>query len=1028
MHRSGTSAIARGLQVVGIKLGDNLLPPGEDNEKGFWEDQDIVIFNENLLKAIGHEWFNISPITSVEVDFLCGGGFLSQAIDLLRQKVSLYKPFGFKDPRIAKLISFWTRVFEAGAFRVKYVLIIRNPLSIAQSLEKRDNIDHGFATLLWTEHILACLSHVNPKEIILIDYDQLMSDAGHELTRIANWLGYDVSLEALECYQFEFLESRLRHTCYEPSEFYSDNSAPSISRDIYRFLINVLNGQESIENGVKSGCIKRWADEFSGLKPILNVLDRQHHYGIENSKIANNLQNNYKLLVDEINKQDLIIKNLAQDVTQRDLEIKSLAQDVADRDLQINNIKQDIIQRDLDIVNYQILSNGLKEDRDNILSRLSEYSDSNSWRLTAPLRALGVAYRHICKVVYGSMIKASYVLNNQGFLAFLKIALRFSVRRFERAFYKWHFSRLASTLDRSDREINAPLVSFVIPVYDRTDVLRLAIESALNQSMQVFEVILVTDGSPVETLDVVNDFSSDLRVRIFNYPCSSGNAVRGRNKGILESRGKYIAFLDSDDFAVSNRLELSLPILEAGEADVVYGGWRAVLDGTRNVENLCNGQEIYSPDCSLVDLLKACVPCQSTVIARRELFYTAGFLKPEMEYREDHELWARLAYYGAIFKSIPYILTELRLHSGNNEINFKENDRHWESLLVSQYRTIGPIPQKIYFLVGDLGISGGLAVVLRYITILMQAGHDASIIDLSGHGDVAWFGNPAVRVYRMSEIKSYDLSNIDMLFATFWTTVPWLEKIQSKRKLYLVQSDERLFYEDSHVKEQVAATYNLNYEYVTVAKWISDMLHIEFSKASSYIPNGLDTNVFFPGEALEPKRQGRLRVLIEGPISVPFKGVKDAYEAVSGLDCELWIVSSHGEPDKRWKYDRFFSSVSQLDMRSIYCSCDILVKLSRVESFSYPPLEAMACGCAVVIGEVSGGIEYANDGDNVIVVPQGNINQARNEVTRLLHDDEFRKRLVKSGYETVKLWSLDATRQALLSLVHGFNMDLDSHP
>ncbi|WP_256346738.1 glycosyltransferase [Pseudomonas gingeri] len=640
--------------------------------------------------------------------------------------------------------------------------------------------------------------------------------------------------------------------------------------------------------------------------------------------------------------------------------------------------------------------------------------DSTSWRITSPLRRLVERYRlqaAYTKVLLGN---ASFVLRQQGTVAFLRRAAGFLVRRRQRAIASLKLARFHK-VEIPQAGITAPLVSFVIPIYDRVDVLRVAVNSALAQTQQVFEVILVADGSPPQTLEVIEEFRDNPFVRVFKFPTSSGNAVRGRNKGILEARGKYIAFLDSDDIAAADRLEVCLPVLESG-VDVVYGGWRALLDGTREIDGLANGQEVYSPDCDLQMLEKICVPCQSTVMVRRETLLRCGLLKHRMEYREDHELWLRLAYQGAKFKSIPYVLTDLRLHAGNNELNFKSDDSHWQSLLREEYRKKGPRPRKIAFLLAGLGISGGAAVALKHVSLLLAEGHDAFVIDLGGQGDIDWYGNPAIRVYRLNELAECGIDNIDMLFATFWTTVEWLEKIPAGRKLYLVQSDERLFYEDPSLKKRVAQTYGKNIEYIGIANWIVDFLRDEFGRSVVYLPNGIDGALFYPDIPLSEKNPRRPRVLIEGPVSVPFKGVADAYAAVSELDCELWVVSSDGVPEPHWRVDRFFQKIRQEDMRRIYSSCDILLKMSRIESFAYPPLEAMACGCAVVVMEVSGGIEYAVDGENVLKVGTGDVLAARAAVRRLMDDGALRNRLRHSGFKTVKNWSWEPARKTLSQL------------
>lgn len=705
----------------------------------------------------------------------------------------------------------------------------------------------------------------------------------------------------------------------------------------------------------------------------------------------------------DLREKNALLAELLATVAQRDDQVKELHQRVAEREKHIAVLNQSVAR-------WEEAWTLSRREFAGVLA-------STSWKLTQPLRQLMGGCHLLMARLRLLLMRSRFVLRQEGVSGFVRRTIGFVGRYRRRKASAKSLARFVMDAGAPVSAQKTPLVSFVIPIHDRTDLLRAAVKSALGQTLPVFEVLLITDGSPPSTLAVVDEFHSDPRVRIFHYPVSSGNAVRGRNKGILEARGRYIAFLDSDDIAAPDRLEVCLPILEAGVADVVYGSWRALLDGTREIDGLTHGQVVHSPDCDLTMLEGVCVPCQSTVMVRRETLLDAGFLKPRMQYREDHELWARLAYHGARFKSVAHVLTDLRLHAGNNELNFKGDDAHWRALLKAEYRLPGPRPQKIAFLLAGLGISGGAAVVLKHVSMLMEAGHDAFVIDIGGHGDIAWFGNPGIRVYRLEDVACCGLDNIDLLFATFWTTVAWLQKIPARRKLYLVQSDERLFYDDSAQRAQVAGTYRLGYEYVAIAQWLVNMLCEEFHQRVTYLPNGIDGSLFYPDEPLESKNPQRLRVLIEGPISVPFKGVADAYAACNTLDCELWIISSNGRPQLHWRYDRFFEGVGLADMRRIYSSCDVLLKMSQVESFAYPPLEAMACGCTVVMGEVSGGIEYALDGDNVLKVPRGDVGAAKAALMALLTHADLRERLRVAGFATAKQWSWDASRAAMLDLI-----------
>lgn len=586
---------------------------------------------------------------------------------------------------------------------------------------------------------------------------------------------------------------------------------------------------------------------------------------------------------------------------------------------------------------------------------------------------------------------------------------------------------LVTSLSAPESELRkeVPEFSVVIPVYDRTWELREAVESIIAQEGVSFEVILVLDGSPAETISVVDEFRGDPRVKIFSYPKASGNAVRGRNKGILEASGKYIAFLDSDDIAISNRLYLTAQAFIETGADVIYGGWQAILDGSREIEGLQDGQIVLSPSCDIEMLKSACVPCQSTVAVRRKAFSLSGVLKPQMKYREDHELWARMAHFGCKFVALPNVLSKLRIHAGNNELNFKEGDAYWAEQFFKEFHIRTPEFKKVVFVLPGVGIGGGVAVVFKHAMMLLAFGHDVTILNIGEHSDTSWYPNLTVPVYGMRDISPYTLANIDLIFATGWQTVDFVKEIPALRKLYFVQSDERRFVQDEATRERVAKGYGSSFEFLTEAHWIQRLLAEEFGQSAAYVPNGLDSTIFHSKRRQVGKRQ-RKRVLLEGPINVPFKGMVDAYNAVRDLDCDVWIVSSSGRPPQDWRVDRFFEGVEFGRMSELYSSCDVFLKMSRIEGFFGPPMEAMACGCAVVVGRVTGYDEYIIDGQNALVVEAGDVDGATNAVRRLLEDDELRDKMVEQGKKTASEWTWERSFIAMNDLVRGSDHTLDN--
>lgn len=560
------------------------------------------------------------------------------------------------------------------------------------------------------------------------------------------------------------------------------------------------------------------------------------------------------------------------------------------------------------------------------------------------------------------------------------------------------------------------LVSVIIPIYDRTFELREAIESVLAQTYRDFELLLITDGSPPQTLEVVEAYRDHPQVRIFTYLDNTGTAVRGRNRGIKEARGEYIAFLDSDDIAAPERLATSVREMEAHGYDVVYGAWTAKLDGTRSFDDLRDGQTVTSPPCDLPMLRRVCVPCQSTVMVRRAALLDVGGFKVAMRYREDHELWMRLAYYGYRFGAIRDSLVHLRLHRGNNEMNFKADDSFWQQRALEEHRHKTRLPPTIAYLTPGTGISGGVAVLLEHTNRLREAGCDVFLISQDNKDSIPWWSGNKVPVIPFDTPSSYLFDRIDTVVATGWTTVSMLDYFPTSRKLYFLQSDERRFEDCPEFKKQVHATYvRTDIEYVTIAGWICRWLKHEFGHACSLIPNGLDPVRFATTAPLEP-RGDKLRILMEGPIVIPFKGMDDAAAALRDFDdCEVWVVSSAGRPKPGWRCDRFFEAVPHDQMAAIYASCDIFLKMSRVEGVPYPPLEMMARGGGVVVREVTGLDEYAVDGENCLIV--SDVASARAAVRRLVDDAALRRRLGAAGQATASRMTWDRSLPALLRIV-----------
>jgi glycosyltransferase involved in cell wall biosynthesis len=182
-----------------------------------------------------------------------------------------------------------------------------------------------------------------------------------------------------------------------------------------------------------------------------------------------------------------------------------------------------------------------------------------------------------------------------------------------------------------------PLVSVVIPTYNRWAFLHEALDSVRSQTYGPIEIIVADDGSEDETSRLRN--SGNLRVVRLSH---SGRPGRVRNAGAREASGRYIAFLDSDDLWNPSKVEKQLGVLRQKEPfgirtchtrEIWLRGDR-VVSQSRQRHRRCG--YIFS------DALRKCIIGPSTVLLQRKLFFEIGMFDPDLEIAEDYELWLRL--------------------------------------------------------------------------------------------------------------------------------------------------------------------------------------------------------------------------------------------------------------------------------------------------------------------------------------------------------------------------------------------------
>lgn len=231
---------------------------------------------------------------------------------------------------------------------------------------------------------------------------------------------------------------------------------------------------------------------------------------------------------------------------------------------------------------------------------------------------------------------------------------------------------------------NNTAISVIIPTYNRGGVITRALRSVLNQSYRNLEVIIVDDGSTDDTETIVRSFG-DPRVLYIRHEVRQGAAI-ARNTGIRASSSEFIAFQDSDDEWLCQKLEKQMAIFQrAGrEVGLVYSGFLRFED---NHASYFPPKSIKKSGNILEALLNGNFITTQSVVIRRECFDKAGLFDDRLPRLQDWDLFIRIAkHYEFICVDEPLLLafhSQVSITSSNNLLPVACKiilEKHWDVL------------------------------------------------------------------------------------------------------------------------------------------------------------------------------------------------------------------------------------------------------------------------------------------------------------------------------------------------------------
>ncbi len=324
--------------------------------------------------------------------------------------------------------------------------------------------------------------------------------------------------------------------------------------------------------------------------------------------------------------------------------------------------------------------------------------------------------------------------------------------------------------------------------------------------------------------------------------------------------------------------------------------------------------------------------------------------------------------------------------------------------------------QSIAFILGSPDINGGTYVIYEHGTRLQRLGHRVTMVtekqvDPARH---AW--HPAAAELSWLTLEQASEEHFDIVLATWWQSPFLLHQLSASHYLYFVQSIESRFFEEEdsshHEKRELSlwqefceSSYSYNIPVITEARWIQEYLYQTYNTRALLVRNGIRKDIYQDMEnVISPRQDGRLRVLVEGPVDVFYKNVPKSINLCreAGVD-EVWLLTS-SDIETFPGVDRVFSRIPIHKTPAVYGSCDVLVKLSYIEGMFGPPLEMFHCGGTAIVYDVTGHDEYIVHEENSYVVPRDRDEQVVSYLQELKENPEKLEQLKQAAALTAQKW------------------------
>lgn len=699
MHRSGTSAITRVLNILGAALPKEILGAGRGNEAGHWEPTRLLALHDEMLAEAGSRWDDWRALDLSVLPPFRLVHWEAKIERLIAEEFGDAPLFVLKDPRVCRFVALYEQVLKRMGITPRYVLSLRNPLAVAASLGLRDGMTPNFAGLLWLRHVLDAEAATRGQARAILSYERLLSDWRSVDAVFASMPpgseGANVPRVAAEI--DGFLSRALQHHAPSTDELAMRPDVQAWVKEVYAGLRALereagdsaaLEGLSSIHKAFNAG-----GEVFGAAFHEVSELEARHRTALGVSEMR---ESEFRgrlaalgaaLAASEAERDEVgqdrarLRETLGAALKDGEAHVARFQAEVAEKSAEINFLTSMIAltsdQHAAKVSDLQKESSDLRQRLFDVEARLADHArreeqmlGSWSWKLTRPLRVAWTLWRQSRVVVtrlweirrrVGSWRRVFY----QGWTRVRALGVKETVQRLvSRPLHVTHdligdrylalqhdvTRRFSPTEEINDLE--GPLISILLPVY-KTPLayIERAIASVRQQTYVRWELHIVDDGSnsPPLTELLKRHEAEEPRIKVEALEANGGISA-ATNAALSMARGDYIGLLDHDDMLTHDALEhVALAILADPSLDLVYSDECKVDEGGQA------GEFMVKPDWS-PSLLLNCMYIGHFSVYRKSLVEEVGGFRSRFDFSQDYDLALRVTERNAKVHHIERIL------------------------------------------------------------------------------------------------------------------------------------------------------------------------------------------------------------------------------------------------------------------------------------------------------------------------------------------------------------------------------------